>query len=215
MENQEKLDDVNVFADDSLDQEQNNEEQQDKFDDSDNDVFDGEQFVDEKYERVLLDGKVVTAYSAGPHMPKERDEWELTLKKNHYKINCGTKIEFGTDNNDREFYSGFMIIKDLNDKDDVTKPIPSRYTEKGVKRRPTCDSNGKSQMADILKVFRKYIKRKNPELTEEDIERKYGWNALFTHLKTKPKVLIEVRDVTNPKSGKSVKKNFIKDFVDN
>lgn len=212
MENQEKLDDVNVFADDSLDQEPNNEdEQQEQFDDSENDFYDPEEFVDKRYERVLLDGQTVTVNRVLLHMPKKRDEWKLTLKKNHYKIDCGVEIGFDTENEDREFYSGFMVLKELKDKDDVTKPIPARYDEKGELRKPTCNPEGNSQMADLLRVFKRYLLKKG--IDAKLLDKEYGWNALFKYLKTKPKVIIETRDVKNPITGKDVKKNFIKDFV--
>lgn len=220
MENQKE--EVNVFAEmdehkkDEVQQAvnsiaQENKEEVEQFDDSENDTFDFNEFNDKKYERVLLNDKEVTIVEAQLHMPKQRDEWKPTLKKNHLKIDCGLEVKFDTENEDREFYSGFMVLKDLNEQDDETKPIPARYKKTGELRKPTCDQNGQSQVAELLRKYKTYLLEKG--IDSKVVEKEHGWNSLFKHLNSKPKVLIKTLPVKNPITGKDVQKNFIEKFL--
>ena len=151
----------------------------------------------QKYDRVELNGKIVTIKKASIDR-NERGEWKPTLKNKELEYKgWNLKVFFDTTNNDREVYSGLRIMRDKGKTVDETKVAPSLYAK------------GKNQVAKLFAVYKTYILKSG--VSEQEFNEKYGLKKLMHFLNSSPKAKIVTEDILF--QDKVYRKNMIAEFI--
>jgi hypothetical protein len=190
IEEEKKQDGENISEELTKQAEETEEENEDS-------VFDYNDLPDapaQKYERVLLDGKTVTIKSAVIEKPGADVEWKKTLNGNAFFKPYSFRIDFDTENNDREYLSGLKGFKQDN----------------GSLSNPTMFLAGKNQIAKLFKVYKAHI-MKTQEIEEKDFDEKYGLKKFMAFLNSSPKAKLKVETIEF--QGKDYKKNVVEAFV--
>jgi len=146
-----------------------------------------------KYERVELDGKTITIKKAVIEKPGLDVEWKKTLNGNAYFKPYMFRVEYDTENNDREYLSGLKGFKQDN----------------GEISNPTMFVSGKNQVAKLFGKYKKFVIETG--VSEKEFDEKYGLKRFMSFLNSNPKVVIETVDIEF--QGKTHRKNLVKEFM--
>lgn len=139
--------------------------------------------------RVDLTGEQIIIEQADIILPPSSQEWALTRKKDKKFKYCQFVLYFDKDGQ-QEYYSGVRVFQD--DKD------PTKHGH------PTITRDRKSQASKLIGLY--------ADFKEKNIAH-VGMKEFMAFLNSKPKAIIESKEVENPVTGDIIRKNFIKEFI--
>ncbi len=143
--------------------------------------------------RIDLDGKEIVLKKADIIMPSRERDWEKTKAGDKEFKYCTFVLHFDIDGQ-QEFYSGVRTFK----KDEKDPDGYNKYSH------PTITRDRNNQASRLLGLYADY--------KEKDINEIPLKEFLF-FLNSKPKIKISSQEVTNPTTGKTIKKNFVGEFL--
>lgn len=137
--------------------------------------------------RENLDGQTYTLNKAEIILPPKDRKWELTRGGDKEFKYCSFVMHYDKDGQ-QEYYSGVRVFKKEGD----------------MYSHPTMTRDRKNQASNLMGIYADFKKKDINEVSLKEF---------MSFLNSKPKVKIQVKEVTNPKDETIVKKNFIGSFV--
>lgn len=137
--------------------------------------------------REDLNGQTFTLNKAEIILPPKDREWQLTKGGDKEFKYCTFVMHYNKDGQ-QEYYSGVRVFKREGDK----------YSH------PTLTRDRKNQASALLGKYADYKKKDINEVSLKEF---------MSFLNSKPKVKIQTKEVTNPTTNETIKKNFIGEFV--
>ena len=137
--------------------------------------------------RVDLNGKEVILKKADIVLPPADRAWEKT-KAGDKDFKYCTFVLYYDEEGQQEFYSGVRVFRRDGEK----------YSH------PTITRDRKNQASGLLGLYADF---KEKDINEVSLKEFMGY------LNSKPKVKIATKDVTNPTTNQTIKKNFVGGFV--